>query len=94
MLAVLQDNGTSSQLKEITCGVPQGSCLVPLLFLIYINDLPFSLQKSSVGMYADDTAISFSSKNIDGLQNDLNLDILKLRNWLHAKKLSLNVVKT
>ena len=45
-------------------------------------------------MYADDTAISLSSKSIDDLQNDLNLDLLKLQDWLHANKLSLNVVKT
>ena len=91
---VCRINGTSSQLTEVTCGVPRGSCLGPLLFLIYINDLPFSLQKSNVSMYADDTAISLSSKNIDELQNDLNLDLLKLQDWLHANKLSLNVVKT
>ena len=45
-------------------------------------------------MYADDTAISLSSKNIDNLQNDLNFDLLSLQYWLHANKLSLNVVKT
>ena len=87
-------DGTSSDVRGINCGAPQGSCLGPLLFLIYINDLTFSLQKSHVSMYADDTAISLSSKNIDDLQNDLNLDLLKLQDWLHANKLSLNVVKT
>ena len=87
-------DGTSSDVKGINCGVPQGSCLGPLLFLIYINDLPFSLQKSHVSIYADDTAISLSSKIIDDLQNDLNLDLLKLQDWLHANKISLNVVKT
>ena len=87
-------NGSSSDVKGINCGVPQGSCLGPLLFLIYINDLPFSLQKSHVSMYADDTTISLSSKSIGDLQNDLNLDLLKLQDWLHANKLSLNVVKT
>ena len=45
-------------------------------------------------MYADDTAISLSSKGIDDMQNDLNLDLLRLQDWLHANKLSLNVVKT
>ena len=69
-------DGTFSDVRGITCGVPQGSCLCPLLFLIYISDLPFSLQKFHVSMYADDTAISFSSKSIDYLQNDLNLDLL------------------
>ena len=54
--------GTSSDVKRITYGVSQGSCLGPLLFLIYVNDLPLSLHKSHVSMYADDTAISLSSK--------------------------------
>ena len=45
-------------------------------------------------MYADNTAISLSSKSINDLQNDLNLDLLKLQDWLHANELSLNVVKT
>ena len=70
---------TSSDVKGINCGVPQGSFLGPLLFLSYINDLPFSLQKCHVSMYADDTAIFLSSKSIDDLQNDLNLDVLKLQ---------------
>ena len=87
-------DGTSSDVRRINCGVPKGSCLGPLLFLIYINDLPFSLQKSHVSMYADDTAISVSSKSIGDLQNDLNLDLLRLQDWLHANKLSLDVVKT
>ena len=76
-------NGSSSDVEGINCGVPQGSCLGPLLFLIYINDLPFSLQRSHVSMYAD-TTFSLSSKSIGDLQNDLNLDLLKLQDWLHA----------
>ena len=48
----------SSKLGNINYGVPEGSCLGPLLFLISINDLPFSLQESQVTMYADDTTLS------------------------------------
>ena len=66
-------NSTFSQLKGITCEVPQGSCCSLLLFLVYINDLPFSLLKSNVSMYANDRTISLSSKDIDELQNDVNL---------------------
>ena len=89
-----QINGTSSQLKEIYYGVPQGSCFGPLLFLIYINNLPLSFLKSNVIIYADDTAISLSSKNIDELKNHLISDLLKLWDWIHGSKLSLNVMKT
>ena len=87
-------NGVSSSISDINCGVPQGSCLGPLLFLIYINDLPFSLEKAHVSMYADDTTISHSSMSLADLQHDLNWDISNLQDWLHGNNLSLNVVKT
>ena len=87
-------NGVSSSISDINCGVPQGSCLGPLLFLIYINDLPFSLEKAHVSMYADDTTISHSSMSFADLQHDLNCDLSNLQDWLHGNKLSLNVVKT
>ena len=87
-------NGVSSSISYINCGVPQGSCLDPPLFLIYINDLPFSLEKAHVSMYADDTTISHSSMSLADLQHDLNCDLSNLQDWLHGNKLSLNVVKT
>ena len=71
-------NGVSSGLDDINYKVPQGSCLGPLLFLIFINDLPFSLQSSRVTMYADDTASSYSSKNIVDLSESLKRDFSKL----------------
>ena len=87
-------NGVSSGISDINCGVPKGSCLGPLLFLIYVNDLPFSLEKAHVSMYADDTTISHSSKSLAALQHDLNCDLSNLQDWLHGNKLSLNVIKT
>ena len=87
-------NSTFSSINAISCGVPQGSCLGPLQFLVYINDLSFCLNKEKVTMYADDTAISNSSSCLSKLQDDLNQDPVNLQNWLHGNKLSLNVVKT
>ena len=87
-------NGISSQMEEKHCGVPQGSCLGPLIFTVYINDLPFCLESCLVTMYADDTGISFTAKNVDDLNMMLNKVLDSLRNWLQGNKLSLNVLKT
>ena len=56
-------NGICCKTTDIHCGVPQGSCLGPLLFLIDINDLPFALKKGKVTMYADDRSFSYSSSS-------------------------------
>ena len=83
-----------SLFKEILCGVPQGSILGPLLFLIYINDLPNALESSFPIMYADDTNIFHSGTNITEIENALNNDLGTLSNWLSVNKLSLNLSKT
>ena len=76
-------------LKDIDCGVQQGPCLGALLFLIYINDLPLALHKCILTMYADDTSISYASKNIGELNTIINRDLDSLNKWLglyvHAK---------
>ena len=79
---------------NINCGVPQGSCLGPLLFLIYINNLPFSLQGSQVTMYADDTTLSHSFKSIIDLSENLNRDLYNLKQWLQGNTLFLNLIMT
>ena len=83
-----------SDIGSINCGVPQGPCLGPLLFIIYINDLPFALKICKFTMYADDTSISYSSKSIEDLTETLNNELKCLKEWLQDNKLSLNVIKT
>ena len=87
-------NGVDSNVGEIEVGVPQGSCLGPLLFLVYINDLPQAVQDSSVTMYADYTSLCHQSNHLTQLNKAINSDLKKLETWLHGNKLSLNVAKT
>ena len=86
-------NGVDSEIGDIKVGVPQGSCLGPLLFLIYINDLPQAVQDSTVSMYADDTSLCYQSSDITQLNEAINGDLKQLDTWLQGNKLSLNVAK-
>ena len=75
-------------------GVPQGSILGPILFVIYINDLPQSLLKSSIGMYADDTVIYFSDSSAEIIKQVLQIDRNNVEQWLASNRLVLNQSKT
>ena len=82
-----------SNSRSVSCGVPQGSNLGPLLFLIYINDLPNCLSTASLKMFADDTNVSLAS-TLHELENVLNQELQNLNIWLKVNKLSLNIAKT
>ena len=87
-------NGELSGISPINCGVPQGSIIGPLLFLLYINDLPNCLARACPRMYADDTNITVSANNAADLKTMLNDELSNLNSWLRANKLSLNITKT
>ena len=87
-------NNVNSETSFISCGVPQGSILGPLLFQLYINDLPNCNLLSDVRMYADDTNLTFASKDPNELFSSLTHDLGNLKQWLDSNRLSLNVLKT
>jgi hypothetical protein len=85
----------SSGWRNITNGVPQGSILDPLLFLIYINDLPMGTDSDTkVVLFADDTSIIITSPNQERLQTALNKNLSDINLWFKANFLSLNFNKT
>ena len=87
-------NGFNSSHIEITCGVPQGSTLEPLLFLLYINYLNLSFNNAIASHFADDTCIMYGSSKPKTLETVLNCDLKKISDWLKANRLSLNVKKS
>ena len=86
--------GFKSDILKIKHGVPQGSVLGPLLFLIYLNDLHKAIKYSKVYHFADDTNLLNVSESPSKLQKQLNIDLKLLYKWLLANKISLNCAKT
>merc|ERR1712240_505693 len=86
-------NNVSSEIGTVTCGVPQGSILGPLLFLCYVNDMPISL-KCKLLLYADDSALIVSGFDPKKIAEDLSRELESCRQWLIDNKLSLHLGKT
>ena len=82
-----------SVFMNIECGVPQGSILGPLLFLLYVNDLPIAVDLSTI-LFADDTCIVTSSKNVNSLIRNTNAKLKVLNQWFISNKLTVNFTKT
>ncbi len=85
--------GESSNIQSITVGVPQGSILGPLLFTLYINDLPEILDES-IHLYADDGTLQVVSKDIRTIELKLTDAFAKIANWMKLNKLTIHLGKT
>jgi len=86
-------NGVVSSTKTISCGVPQGSILGPVVF-IYVNDMPKCLGYGTARLFADDTNLTFTSCSLPVLQNKMSNDLNEIAAWLNVNKLTLNLLKT
>ena len=87
-------NGVLSEYREIACGVPQGSILGPALFILFVNDMPETIQSAKISQYADDTVIYASGSNEIDIAVNLNLDLGRLTKWCRENKLHVNCNKT
>ena len=83
-------NGVNSVHKHVNCGVPRGSILGPLLFVIYINDLPNSSSKFKFVLYADDIALLYRGSNMYNMIQDMTNELHKLISWFNTNKHPLN----
>ena len=90
----LKYKGIVSNQQDVTCGVPQGSVLGPLLFLLYVNDLSSVCGRAKCLLFADDTAVLYSASNVNELQRIVSESFPKITEWLHANRLSLSISKT
>jgi hypothetical protein len=87
-------NGVCSEPQSISFGVPQGSVLGRLLFIMYVNDLPLAIKFCNVELYADDTLLYFTSDSASTIEHNVTLDLANITCWLRGNYLSLNIDKT
>ena len=87
-------NGSLSSNRVLSCGISQGTILGPLLFLLYINDLPNCLMHSQARIYANDTHLTLAGNSVESIELNLNEDLASVSEWLTANKLTLNNSKT
>lgn len=87
-------DGSYSDDKPISCDVPQWSCLGPLLYAVFTNELPLIMYRAKVSIYADDTTVYMAEPTTEELERVLNRELQSVVDWITNNKLVLNVSKT
>ena len=87
-------NGSISDPQSVSFGIPQGSLVGPLLFIIYVNDVPLVVKHCKIQLYADDTLLYVSSSSISNIKSMLSEDVKHIIEWLNNNFLCLNYSKT
>ena len=87
-------NNVRSSLLPVTCGVPQGSVLGPLFFLIYVNDVENAVTNCGIKLYADDTVLYQAGVNKETARDKLQNSVSKFKAWCNVNALTINVAKT
>ena len=90
----VSNNNSKSDFETVTCGVPQGSILGPLLFLLFINDLPLYMKNVSADLYADDTTLYDIQTSLEMIEQNLQTGLNQLHVWCRNNGMVLNSSKT
>ena len=91
---IVSYDGVLSEIQAISCGVPQGSILGPLLFILLINDIDENLQQCEMTLYADDSVLYVGGKTCDIIEEKLNSDLEQIANWFDQNNLVINLKKS
>ena len=87
-------NGVTSTVQSLNYGVPQGSVLGPLLFLLYVNDIQYCIDKNKIKLFADDTGIFQFNRNLNELRNEASRNLSKIYDWFSFNRLALSLEKS